>query len=68
VPALLSGIAGYHRRLTWRAPVRGRLPVCSGDALAGVDLPLSTVDVAEKRERLRSAGFEAWEAGNETAG
>jgi hypothetical protein len=34
----------------------------------GVDLPLSTVDVADKRELLRSAGFEAWDAGDETAG
>jgi hypothetical protein len=34
----------------------------------GVDLPVSTVDVAEKRELQRSAGFEAWEAGDETAG
>jgi hypothetical protein len=34
----------------------------------GVDLPLSNVDVTEKRELLRSAGFEASEAGDETAG
>ena len=34
----------------------------------GVDLPLSTVDVAEKRELLRSAGFEAWDAGDENRG
>jgi hypothetical protein len=34
----------------------------------GVDLPLSTVDVTEKRELLGSAGFEAWDAGAETAG
>ena len=48
--------------------VRGRLPVAAAMLRPGVDLPLNTVDVAERRELLRSAGFEAWEAGNETAG
>jgi hypothetical protein len=49
-------------------PVRGRLPLAAAMLWPGVDLPLSTVDVAEKRELLRSAGFEAWHAGDETAG
>jgi hypothetical protein len=49
-------------------PVRGRLPVAAAMLWPGVDLPLSTVDVAEKRELLRSAGFEAWQADDETAG
>ena len=48
--------------------VRGRLSVAAAMLWPGVDLPLNTVDVAERRELLRSAGFEAWEAGNETAG
>ena len=49
-------------------PVRGRLPVAAAMLWLGVDLPLSNVDVTEKRELLRSAGFEASEAGDETAG
>ena len=49
-------------------PVRGRLPGAAAMLSPGVDLPLSTVDVAEKRELLRSAGFEAWDAGDENRG
>jgi hypothetical protein len=41
---------------------------CSGDALARSRPSTQYRRVAEKRELLRRAGFEAWQAGDETAG